>query len=93
MGLGIAEVHQHVVAHVLGNKTVEPTDGLRDAFVISADHGTQVLGIKLGRERRGASRGHRTEAPWGSIPAVRSLRVQALNAYKLGHCRQNEHAK
>jgi hypothetical protein len=52
--LWIAEIHQHPVAHVLGDETVEPGDRLGDALVIGADYGTQIFGIELCRERRRA---------------------------------------
>src|SRR5215472_4033957 len=48
--LRIAEIHQHPVAHVFGHETIEPGDRLRDAFVIGADHRTQVFRVELGRE-------------------------------------------
>ena len=50
----IAEIDQHPIAHVLGHEAVEPGDRLSDALVIGADHGTHVLGVELGRERRRA---------------------------------------
>jgi len=51
VGLGIAEIDEHPVTHVLGHEPVEPRYRRRDAFVIGADHGAQVLGVELGRER------------------------------------------
>ena len=51
VGLGVAEIDEHPVAHVFGNEAVEPSDCLRDAFMIGADHGTQIFGVELGRER------------------------------------------
>jgi hypothetical protein len=51
VGLRIAEINEHPVAHILGNKPVEPGDRLRDASVVGPDQRTQVLGVELGRER------------------------------------------
>ena len=49
--MGIAEINEHAVAHVLGYEALEPRDRFGDALVIGADHGTQIFGIELGRER------------------------------------------
>jgi hypothetical protein len=49
--LGIPEINEHPVAHVLGYEAVEPSDRLRDALVIRADYRTQILWVELGRER------------------------------------------
>jgi hypothetical protein len=50
MCLGVAEIDEHPVPHVLGHKTVKPGDRLRDALVIGPDHRPQVLGVEPGRE-------------------------------------------
>src|SRR6266480_5491783 len=50
VGPGVAEISEYTVAHILGNEAVETGDRLRDAFVISADHRTQILGVEPGRE-------------------------------------------
>ena len=49
MGLGIAEIDQHSVAHVFRDKAGEAADGLGDRAVIGADEVAQVLGIELRR--------------------------------------------
>ena len=51
VGLRIAKIHQHAVAHVFGNKPVESSDRLRDTLLIGADYKAHVLGIELRRER------------------------------------------
>jgi hypothetical protein len=50
VGLRIAEVSEHPVAHVLRNKAVEAADGLGNAPVIRADHFPQVLRIEPRRQ-------------------------------------------
>src|SRR5262249_29286217 len=54
VGLGIAEIDEHPIAHVFSNEPAEPGDLLRDALVIGADHGTQIFGVEPCRERRRA---------------------------------------
>src|SRR4029077_18574789 len=50
--LWVAEIDQHAVAHVLGDKAIEMGDRFGDATVIPADHLAHVLWIKPRRERR-----------------------------------------
>ena len=52
MGLGIPEIHQHPVAHVLRNEAAEATHGLGDALLISRNHFAEVFRVHAGRERR-----------------------------------------
>jgi hypothetical protein len=47
----VAEIDQHTVAHVLGDKPIEPGDDLGDGAMIRADDLAQILGIEPGRER------------------------------------------
>jgi hypothetical protein len=51
MRLGIAEIDQHPVAHVFGDKAGEPRHRRGDAAVVSADDLAQILGIELLRQR------------------------------------------
>ena len=51
MGVGIAEIDEHPIAHVPGHEAVEPGDRLRDALMIGADYRTQILWVERGRER------------------------------------------
>jgi hypothetical protein len=55
--LRVAEIQQHPVAHVVGDKAVEARDRLGDAAVIGADDLAQVLGIQatLGLANRGST--------------------------------------
>ena len=48
----VAEVHQHPIAHVPGDKAVEAGDRVGDAAMIPADDLAQVLGIQARRQRR-----------------------------------------
>ncbi len=49
MRLGVAEIDQHAVAHVFGDKTGEPADGVGDAAVIGPDDLAQILGVEARR--------------------------------------------
>ena len=51
MRLRIAEIDQHPVAHVLGDKAVEAADRLGDCAVVVADQLAQILRVMTGRER------------------------------------------
>ena len=50
--LGIAEINEHAVAHVFGDKTAKAADGVGDAAVVGADDLAQILGIEARRQRR-----------------------------------------
>ena len=47
----IAEIDQHPVAHVLGDKAVEAADRIGDGAVVVADQLAQILRVKTRRER------------------------------------------
>ena len=51
MRLRIAEIDQHPVAHVFGDKAVEAADRLGDGAVVGADQLAQILRVKPRRER------------------------------------------
>ena len=51
MRLRIAEIDQHPVAHVFGDKAVEAADRLGDGAVVVADQLAQILRVMTGRER------------------------------------------
>jgi len=68
MRLGIAEINQHAVAHILGDKTAKAADGVGDAAVVGADDLTQILGIEARGQRRRADQiaeQHRQLPPLG----------------------------
>src|SRR6516165_10959150 len=46
----VAEIRENTVAHVFGDKAVEPGDHLGDGAMIGGDDLTQILGIKTSRE-------------------------------------------
>jgi hypothetical protein len=50
--LRIAKIDQHAVAHVFGDKTGKPADGVGDAAVIGPDDLAQILGVIARRQRR-----------------------------------------
>ena len=54
MRLRIAEIDQHPVAHVLGDKAVEAADRIGDGAVVVADQLAQILRVKTRRQRRRA---------------------------------------
>ena len=50
--LGVAEVDQHPVAHVLRDETAEAPHGLRDALLIGRNDLAQVFRVHACRQRR-----------------------------------------
>ena len=51
MRLRIAEIDQHPVAHVFGDKAVKAADRIGDGVVVGADQLAQILRVKTRRER------------------------------------------
>jgi hypothetical protein len=56
MGLRIAKIDQHAVAHVFRDKPGEAGDGVGDTAVIGADNLAKILGIESRRQRRRADK-------------------------------------
>src|SRR6266850_5984500 len=54
MGSRVPEISQDTIAHVLGNKAVEPDDYLGDGALIGSDDLAQILGVETGGEFCGA---------------------------------------
>ncbi len=54
MRLRVAEIDQHPVAHVLGDKPGEAGDSVGDAAVVSPNDLAQILRIETRRQWRGA---------------------------------------
>jgi hypothetical protein len=52
MRLGIAEIDQHAIAHILGDKAAKASDGVGDAAMVGADDLAQILGVEAGGQRR-----------------------------------------
>jgi hypothetical protein len=68
MRLRIAEIDQHAIAHIFGDKAVEAADRLGDCAVIGADQLPQILRVETRRECRRAdeiAEHHRQLAPLG----------------------------
>ena len=51
MGSRVAEIDQHPVAHILGDKAIEPRDDRGHRAVIGADQVAQILRVELRRKR------------------------------------------
>jgi hypothetical protein len=49
--LGIAEINQHAIAHILGDKTAKAADGVGHAAMVGADDLAQILRIEACRQR------------------------------------------
>jgi hypothetical protein len=49
MGSRIAEIDQHPIAHVLGDKAVEAADRIADRAVVIANQLAQILWVMTGR--------------------------------------------
>jgi hypothetical protein len=54
VGARKAEIHQHAVAHVFGDETVEAANRRRRTAVIGADYLAELFGIEPRRHRRRA---------------------------------------
>src|SRR6266478_9989292 len=54
MGSRVPEISQDTIAHVFGNKAVEPDDYLGDGTLIGSDDFPQILGVETGGEFGGA---------------------------------------
>ena len=52
----LAEIDQHPVAHVLGDKAVEIVDRLTDRAIVVADLLAQILGVEPRRQRSRADK-------------------------------------
>src|SRR5262249_12965011 len=67
MRLGVAEIDQHAVAEIFGDKAGVAADGFPDTAMIGADHFAQVLWVVARRQRR---RAHQVAEHHGSLPAL-----------------------
>ncbi len=70
MRLRIAEINEHAVAHILGDKAAKAADGVGDAAMVGADDLAQILGIEARRQRRRADQiaeHHRQLPPLGGV--------------------------
>ena len=67
MGLRIAEIDQHAVAHVFRHEAAEAAHRLGDAFLIGRNDLAQVLGVHAGGECR---RTHKVRKHYRDLPAL-----------------------
>jgi hypothetical protein len=51
VGPRIAEISEHAIAHVLGDKPTGAFDDLGDRAMVGADYLAQILGVEPGRQR------------------------------------------
>jgi hypothetical protein len=61
----VAEIDQHAVAHVFGDKSIHPDDDFSDSAMVSSDDLAQILGIEPRREfgRAGQVAEHHRQLP------------------------------
>ncbi len=52
VGLGVAQIHEHPVAHVLCNEAAEALHGLPNALLIGRNDLAEVFRVHAGREGR-----------------------------------------
>jgi hypothetical protein len=79
--MGIAEIREHAVAHVLRDKAAVALDRFGAAAMISADDPPQFLGVEPNRQRRGAheiAEHYRELAPLGEMLRLRVGRGRGL---------------
>ena len=81
MRLGITEIDQHPVTHILRDKAGEAGHGVGDAAVIHADQLAQILGIEAPRQR---CRAHQIAKHHGQLPPL----GLAGSKRSLGRCRR-----
>ena len=87
MGLRIAEIDQHAVAHVFRHEAAEAANRLGDAFLIGRNDLAQVLGVHAGGERRRPDqvREHHRDLP--ALGGVLSLWLHSGG--RLRYCRRS----
>jgi hypothetical protein len=74
VGLRIAEISEHPIAHILGDEPSIALHQLRAAALIGAKDAAQVLRIEL---RRQCGRADEVDEHHGELPALGGLRVRA----------------
>ena len=67
MRLRVAEIHEHPVAHIFGDKPIKAADDLGGGAVISGDDLAVILGIEAGGER---SRADEIAEHHGQLPPL-----------------------
>jgi hypothetical protein len=79
--LGISEINQHAVAHILGDKTAKAADGVGHAAMVGADDLAQVLGI-VGWTEALNRPGRRTSRSAGAARPLRRKPKRSLAALR-----------
>ena len=70
MGLRIAQIHEHTIAHVFRNEAAEALHGLRDALLIGRNDLAEVFRVHARREGRRTDQvgeHHRDLAAFGAV--------------------------
>ena len=75
VGLRIAEVHEHAVAHVLRYEPAEALHGLGDALLIGGDDLAQVLRVHARRECRRTDKVREHHGDLAALGGVLGLRL------------------
>ncbi len=71
MRLRIAEINQHAVAHIFGDKTAKPSTMSATHAMVGTDDLAQILGIEPRGQRR---RADQIAEHHGQLPALRLVR-------------------
>ena len=97
MGLGVPEVDEDAIAHVLRDEPAEATHGLCDALLIGRNDLAQVLRVHARRERRRADKvreHHRHLTALGTVFwSVRLGRSAWCRRQRTAPCRSRRHAE
>ena len=88
MGLRIAEVHEHAVAHVLRHEPAEALHGLGDAFLVRGNDLAQVFRVHAGRECRRTDKVREHHGDLSALCGVLGLR---LDQRRLRRCLDGTH--
>jgi len=86
MGLGIPEVHEHPITHVLCYIAAEPLHGLRDTLLVRGNDIAQVLRVHA---RRQGSRTHEVRKHDRDLPALTAVcwGCARRTCFSLNRCR------
>ncbi len=82
MGRGVAKIDQQPIAEVLGDMARVVLDDLGRGLLVGAHHRTQVFGVELARELRGA---HQVAEQHRELPSFRLRRAVGHRRGEDGH--------